>query len=255
MPLVAIRPLPCKMALVPSGRYRTLKISGTTSTVRSSLQFMVREARHLEEKPYALEYDVPGSDIPRRNFVTALVEDVEVHDIRPVKESLSLDREGIAVAETPTKMAYENFYDETKVTEVFAEELRRHLLDYLQAKRVYFYEFLVRSCVDDSVEETSTSPRAIQDSKARSKLPPARYTEVRIWPANTSGTRRPVSSGAMQDLLLTTSADFTLDAIKTFARDALGPESEALLKGRFQALKFVRPSAAAQALQPYTGRD
>ena len=34
-----------------------------------------------------------------------------------------------------------------------------------------------------------------------------------------------------------TIADFTLDAIKTLIKEALGPESEALLKGRFQALK------------------
>ena len=105
---------------------------------------MVKEARHLEEKPYALEYESPESNIPRRNFVTAPVEDVEIHDIRPVKDSLSLDREGIVVAEMQTKMAYKDFFDETKITNVFAEELREYLLESLHARRIYFYECLVR---------------------------------------------------------------------------------------------------------------
>ncbi len=109
--------------------------------VRASLTFIARDPKFASEKPYELGYISPDG-LPLRNFELDKV-DVTVHDLRPIKDSVLLDREGIAVVELRSKMAYEDYFDESKVKAVFAEEVRERLLSHLRARRLFFHECVV----------------------------------------------------------------------------------------------------------------
>lgn len=63
--------------------------------------------------------------------------DVDLCDLRPHKDSLSLDREDFQIVYLESKLEYGDFFDRDQVQKVFAEEMRGMLLKLLGVKGIF----------------------------------------------------------------------------------------------------------------------
>ena len=119
-----------------------MTVSMSSSSLKAALRFTQRDEKFKTEKPYELEYQ-PDVDIPQKNFAIEIVSDIPINDMRPFKNSLSLDREGIAIVPVDTRMEYDDYFNEEKLKTVFGPELKQCIMDYTGAERVYFHETVV----------------------------------------------------------------------------------------------------------------
>ncbi|KAJ9133114.1 hypothetical protein NKR19_g9178 [Coniochaeta hoffmannii] len=107
------------------------------------MRFLKPKSWDPGEKLYELEYN-PSDGLAERNYDTHQIYDIPIHDLRPLKGKLSLDREGFVILDLPSSMKYEDYLDETKLKSVFAEELRQCLLNTLGARAVFIHECVIR---------------------------------------------------------------------------------------------------------------
>jgi hypothetical protein len=105
------------------------------------IKFAKRDAKWSREKAFTLLYQPPPGH-PKTNIEHEEV-DVVIHDVRPYKELLNLDREGYQIIDLESKLQYEDFFNRDRVKDIFAVELRDVLLKLLGARGVYFHETVV----------------------------------------------------------------------------------------------------------------
>jgi len=110
--------------------------------VRASLQFIAKDEKNKFEKPYTLEYATTDG-VPASNFELETVDNIIIHDVRPIKNKLSLDHEGFTFVDFESQMAYEDYFHEEKLRSLFAQELRACLKKLLGASKIFFHECLV----------------------------------------------------------------------------------------------------------------
>ncbi len=109
----------------------------TADDIRASLTFLVPQ----DTKPYFESAALTGGD-PRVHFKTEK-HDVPVHDMRPVADTLSLDRSGFELHQHPTRI--DDFYDFETVDSVYRNELRDLLREHTGADEVAVFDFTRRS--------------------------------------------------------------------------------------------------------------
>lgn len=114
--------------------------------VVAPLNFLVPMA----EKPYSYNYGPPPG-VPARNGQTIEC-DVTVHDARPVKDMLSLDREGFVLLNHQTAAA--DLYDETIITSVYYPECERLMKEATGARRVVAFDHIVRNAAKAAVNSS-----------------------------------------------------------------------------------------------------
>ncbi len=109
----------------------------------------------MSEKPRTLAYEPPPG-VPRSN----IVEDrhiVPIHDMRPVADGLSLDREGFALVHAPTAMR--NYDDEEEVRRVCYPETERYVAAAMGADRVVIFDHTIRKRAWGVEDRTPGIPR------------------------------------------------------------------------------------------------
>ncbi|KAF2120272.1 hypothetical protein BDV96DRAFT_642114 [Lophiotrema nucula] len=138
-----------------------------------TLTFVDRESVVPGEKLYGLDYEAPHG-FPPKNFDTEGVQ-VTLHDIRPFKTKLSLDKEGFCILDLQSKMEYSDFFIRDKVQSIFAEELREAVRKLLGARGVYLHE-----CVLRKREPTYGTPEASNPVGQPIPTAHADYTKAEI---------------------------------------------------------------------------
>jgi len=108
------------------------------------LTFIDRGSWPQSDRPYELLY-APDGDIPRCNFSLIEHDNVPIHDLRPEKGQLSLDREGYMVVDLESSLDYDDFYDEEKLKRTYLNELKHMLRECLGARAVFVHECVVGS--------------------------------------------------------------------------------------------------------------
>ena len=109
----------------------------------------------MAEKPMNLAYDPPPG-VPRATG-TPEPHVMAIHDARPVMESLSLDGEGLAVAEH--RSAVKDFYDEEELRRVYYPEAERLVAEVTGANRVLVFDHTIRRRVVGGVDRSPGTPR------------------------------------------------------------------------------------------------
>lgn len=87
----------------------------------------------------------PIVDIRMTNIEYERVNGIPIHDLRPKKGKLSLDREGFVIEDFPNSLTYEETFDEEMLKNVYSKALKEWLLKYLGAKGAYIHECVVSS--------------------------------------------------------------------------------------------------------------
>ena len=106
-----------------------------------STNFLARDARFDDEKPYSMRYP-PETDIPQSNFIQDK-QQVRLRDMRQYMDKLSFDDCGFQVMDLQSSMSYQDFKDENKVKTVYREEIAANLKSLLGATHVLVLDHVV----------------------------------------------------------------------------------------------------------------
>lgn len=95
-----------------------------------------------DEKPYHLMYgDLSG--LPKTNLVRQW-RDTVIKDIRGSEDTLDYDKTGIAIRRLDSRMSYDDFADDARITGVYYRELEKFLERLLGAKAVIVFRHCIR---------------------------------------------------------------------------------------------------------------
>ena len=109
----------------------------------SSIHFLEKSPVFLEEKPYAFRFDLDDDSIPQTNMTMKEVEGIAIVNMRGAEDAFTLEKTGFEVIELQSKLAYEDFDDETKIP-VYLRELEELLQRRLGAKQVFVFRHGLR---------------------------------------------------------------------------------------------------------------
>lgn len=109
----------------------------------------------MAEKPHSYSYNPPPG-VPRTNMVLE-GRRLPMHDMRPVADTLSLDREGFALLTSPT--AVRDFYDEAELRRVYYPEAERAVREATGAARVVVFDHTIRRRAWDDADRAPNLSR------------------------------------------------------------------------------------------------
>jgi hypothetical protein len=117
----------------------------------AALPFVTADLNYLApplDRPRTYTFEPPSGE-PRSNIVPE-PHGVPVHDIRPISETVSLDREGFALVRQQS--AVKDFYDEDEVKRVYYPEAERLIKAATGADRVFVFDHTVRKRVQGAAD-------------------------------------------------------------------------------------------------------
>jgi hypothetical protein len=95
------------------------------------------------DRPRTYTFEPPSGE-PKSNIVPE-PHSLPIHDVRPISETVSLDREGFALVRQ--KSSVKDFYDEDEVKRVYYKEAERLIKAATGADRVFVFDHTVRKRV------------------------------------------------------------------------------------------------------------
>ena len=135
----------------------------------SDVEALVSYITPSERKPFVYEFDPPAGT-PRRS-ASYREHLVRIRDARSLKPAPTLDTQGFALQQHPTRVA--DFYDETEVKRVYYAEVEQLVKDTTGASSVVVFDHTVRGNVASKRSGTAIQEpvsRVHNDYTARSAL-------------------------------------------------------------------------------------
>jgi len=117
----------------------------------AALSFVTADLNYLapsHDRPRTYTYEPPAG-VPRSSIVPE-PHSVPVHDLRPISEKVSLDREGFALVRQ--KSLVKDFYDEDEIKDVYYPEAERLIKAVTGADRVSVFDHTVRRRVEGAAD-------------------------------------------------------------------------------------------------------
>jgi len=111
--------------------------------IETSMHFLQRSDLYSTVKPYSLRFE-PPEGFERSNIKLERREDLKIEDARPIIKDFSLEKEGFKIVNMESKMAYDDFEDDTKLVQVYLSEIANTLRELLGAAHVQIFEHTVR---------------------------------------------------------------------------------------------------------------
>jgi hypothetical protein len=123
----------------------------------AALSYVTADLNYLTpslDRPRNYTFEPPSGE-PRSNIVPE-PHGVPIHDVRPISETVSLDREGFALIRQ--KSAVKDFYDEDHVKKVYYPEAEQLIKAATAADRVFVFDHTVRKRVE-GIADRGGGPR------------------------------------------------------------------------------------------------
>ena len=117
----------------------------------AALSFVTAELNYLApplDRPRTYARGPPSGDF--RSNVVQKAHSVPIHDLRPISETVSLDREGFALVRQ--KSSVKDFYDEAEIKDVYYPEAERLIKAATGADRVFVFDHTVRKRVEGAAD-------------------------------------------------------------------------------------------------------
>ena len=117
----------------------------------AALSFVTADLNYLApplDRPRTYTFEAPSGE-PRSNIVPE-PHSLPIHDIRPIGETVSLDREGFALVRQNSEV--KDFYDEDEVRSVYYPEAERLIKAATGADRVFVFDHTVRKRVQGAAD-------------------------------------------------------------------------------------------------------
>jgi hypothetical protein len=113
----------------------------------TALPFVTADLNYLapsHDRPRTYTFEPPAG-VPKSSIVPE-PHSVPVHDVRPIGEKVSLDREGFALVRQ--KSSVKDFYEENEIKDVYYPEAERLIKAATGADRVFVFDHTVRKRVN-----------------------------------------------------------------------------------------------------------
>jgi hypothetical protein len=123
----------------------------------AALSFVTADLNYLApplDRPRTYTFEPPSGE-PKSNIVPE-PHRVPIHDIRPIGDTVSLDREGFALVRQNSSV---KDYDEDEVRSVYYPEAERLIKQATGANRVFVFDHTVRKRVQGAADVRDGSPR------------------------------------------------------------------------------------------------
>jgi hypothetical protein len=117
----------------------------------AALSFVTADLNYLApslDRPRTYTFEPPSGE-PRSNIVPE-PHGVPIHDIRPIGETVTLDREGFALVRK--KSSVKDFYDEDEVRSIYYPEAEQVIKAATGADRVFVFDHTVRKRVQGAAD-------------------------------------------------------------------------------------------------------
>jgi hypothetical protein len=124
----------------------------------AALSFVTADLNYLAPasgRPRTYTFEPPAGEL--RSNVIPEPHSLPIHDVRPIGDSVSLDREGFALIRQ--KSAVKDFYDEDEVKRVYYPEAERLIKAATGAYRVFVFDHTVRKRVQGAADVRDGGPR------------------------------------------------------------------------------------------------
>ena len=119
--------------------------------VEAELNYLGRTA----ERPRYYAYETAAGDPP--SVMPLEAHRMQIHDLRPIADELSLDIQGFALAEQ--RSVVRDFWDDDKVRNVYYPEAERFIAEVTGASRVFIFDHLQRRRVPGVADRSRSGPR------------------------------------------------------------------------------------------------
>jgi hypothetical protein len=119
--------------------------------IEASLNYIVPTAG----KPYTYTFD-PPPNVPRSNTSYASHR-VQIRDMRPAVETLSLEEEGFTLRDAPSSMR--DFYAEDEVRATYYPEIEQLVGKLVNVARVVVFDHTIRRRIEGMEDRTAGAPR------------------------------------------------------------------------------------------------
>ena len=116
----------------------TVNMATYSRDVKADIPFILKNSSFAVEKPYTA--DVFTKEIPQTNIKTEKVYDIDVADMRPLKDSLDLGKHGFQILNFEGSMTYDDWSDQAKVETEYCRELGMLMKSHLGAFKVQVFE-------------------------------------------------------------------------------------------------------------------
>ncbi|KAF9888436.1 hypothetical protein FE257_008714 [Aspergillus nanangensis] len=148
--------------------------------IHASFNFMKQVELYDKVKPYSIDNEIKKWDgpIPRTNYRNSVVEDVVVKDLRGREGQFTFEKNGFAVIELDSSMAYEDYSDPVKLYNIYLQEVAACLIQYFSATSVHIFNVVVSICTRLRVNALVTQVSSA--SSAASRLSQSRDISSRI---------------------------------------------------------------------------
>ncbi|KAH8725984.1 hypothetical protein GQ44DRAFT_771567 [Phaeosphaeriaceae sp. PMI808] len=110
---------------------------------QASIFFLGRDELYKTAKPYAIQYE-PHGDVPQTNVIQELVQNIPVRGLRPIKDTLTLERDGIVVRELHTKLKHADYADPAAMQSEYLPAVQELVREVSGTENVAILEYLVR---------------------------------------------------------------------------------------------------------------
>jgi hypothetical protein len=110
---------------------------------------------HTAERPRYYAYEPSPADPP--SVMPYDPHMMQIHDLRPLQDELSLDVQGFALVEQ--RSAVKDFWDDDEVRRVYYPEAERFLKEHTGASRVFIFDHLQRRRVEGQRDRSRSGPR------------------------------------------------------------------------------------------------
>jgi hypothetical protein len=124
----------------------------------AALSFVTADLNYLApplDRPRTYTFEPPSGE-PKSNIVPE-PHRVPIHDIRPIGDTVSLDREGFALVRQNSSV--KDFYNEDEVRSIYYAEAERLIKQATGAHRIFVFDHTVRKRVQGAADVRDGSPR------------------------------------------------------------------------------------------------
>lgn len=113
------------------------------SDTKATVIFLKKLEKYQTEKPYCIH--VPASAVPGGKFTNEEDEKLEIilRDMRPLKASLNINKNGFEVLDCPPFIDYADFADKDLVEKAFIPRIEAVVKQKLAASYVWCFEWKV----------------------------------------------------------------------------------------------------------------
>ncbi|KAG4428414.1 hypothetical protein IFR05_016103 [Cadophora sp. M221] len=106
----------------------------------ATIMHLKPDPKYATVKPYFLDYE-PLEDTPKSNTVLDPITNIPIYDIRGRQTDFTIVTNGICLMNLDTGMEHDEYYDDTKVCEIFLKNAAAAAKQQLGASRVQIFDY------------------------------------------------------------------------------------------------------------------